>query len=261
VSQRAGSPKPNAAPPRTRAARRVYPLAASLAAFPLTIAALGCNAPMSATADARVRAVELPAPPAQEPVGPLPPRASVRGIGIGPFFLGQTEAELISLAGEALTSRSFEDEAEMWRVAGYDPDAEGPFIAGFDHVLEYEQSETAELEGHAPLFKAFVRRGKVVALTFTAFGVRGDAVVSVGLSPCNFLGDEATIEQRFGPAEAIEASGDGFEHLYPTQGVSVIAERGVVLVIHLHEPLGPGDASKVRSRVRPVGEAHDAPGP
>lgn len=161
------------------------------------------------------------------------------------------------MAGEAPVTRSLDEEAELWRGAGYDPDAEGPFLAGFDHVLEYEQAETTELDGHAPLFKAFVRKGKVVALTFTAFGVREDAVREVGLSPCTFLSPEATIEQRFGPAEAVEPSGEGFEHLYPSQGVSVITERGNVLVIHLHEPLGPGDARKVRGRVRPVADPDD----
>ncbi len=231
-----------------------------LALLCLPLAAFGCGAPAQAQADAPVRAVELPTPPAQGPMEPGPARPTARGLGIGAYALGQTEAELVALAGEAPIVRTQEEEAELWRGAGYDPEAEGPFLVGFDHVLEYEQADTTELEGHVPLFKAFVRRGKVVALTFTAFGVRQDAVLDVGMPPCTFLGPEATIAQRFGPAEAIEPSGEGHEHLYPSQGVSVITESGKVLVIHLHEPLGPGDASKVRGRVRPVAEPEeDAP--
>lgn len=256
---------PGARSSRTPAARsadgRAAALAALLAALGLTIAGLGCGARSGTNVAPPVRALELPTPPAQGPVEPGPARPTARGLGIGAYFLGQSEIELVAIAGEPPITRSLEEEAELWRGAGYDPDAEGPFLAGFDHVIEYEQADTTELEGNVPLFKAFVRRGKVVALTFTAFGVREDAVREVGLPPCKFLGDEATIEQRFGPAEAIEPSGEGFEHLYPSQGVSVITERGVVLVIHLHEPLGPGDARKVRGRVRPVADPDDDTAP
>jgi hypothetical protein len=194
----------------------------------------------------------LPAPPPDQQVAPAPSIPTRRGMGVGPYHLGQTEAELVELAGDPTATRSMEEEAELWRGSGYDPDAEGPFLVGFDHVLEFEQADTARRGDHTPLFKAFVRRGKVVGLTFTAYGVDDGEVRGLGMPPCTFHAPEASIAERFGPAEAVEPSGSGNEHLYPTQGISVITENGSVLVIHLHEPLDEDDARKVRERVRPA---------
>lgn len=208
--------------------------------------------------------LELPSPPSLDAVGSrdaAQPRSPVWALG--GYALGQAEGELLRLAGEPTDTRLADDEASLWRSAGYDPDHEGPFLVGFDHVLEFDQASTARGEGRAPLFKAFIRRGRVVALTFTAFGVAPASIQGVGLPPCTFLAPEASIEARFGPPEAVEESGKGFEHLYPSKGLSIITEERIVQVMHFHEPLGARDARRVRERstTAPADAADDASPP
>jgi hypothetical protein len=211
---------------------------------------VGCGpAPAPATPEvtevAIGRAQPLPAV-ATAPPEEAPAAAPGSIVGMGDVRVGQPIAEVRRILGHETQVVHRDEEAQIFRDAGYDPDKSLVFLLGFDTLHVYD---TPPPRATLPFWKIYARDNKVVFIVLSSFTSGDMKVERVGFPPsCFMLAGAATIARTFGQGYLrVNDAEHGHEtYHYLDRGISIIVVGGQVRVFNIYGPIDNLRRARVR---------------
>jgi len=182
----------------------------------------------------------------------------------GKLAIGAPRRAVLAALGPAVSTTTEKEERETYEEAGYEPDDELVFVAGFDKRDRFNVPKDPAV----PAFKVFYRADRVVAFTLSIYVYHDEAdrpdpldessVVAkadrtkVGFPPrCYLFGDRADAVATFGApelAEPTDPNGNQSLH-YLKRGLSVVLDGDTIVAIDVYGQLAAGVETTFRARV------------
>ncbi len=171
------------------------------------------------------------------------------GKSIGDICLGDSLHKISPYIQAEGTPSDYQKEYEVFENYGYKPLDYLQFHIGFDYVQVFDEADKPAY----PIFKLYFKNEALVFMIITSYG--SDIF---NLAACQRMFTEKNIAFGSSIADFTRVYGDNYaqhvygtyngDFIYPEQGISFIADEGVVRVIRLFQPMNGAESQAVRDK-------------